>query len=302
MRLNDIQKAALLTIKYFDLFNYPPDHKQIHKYLYGQKTHIRQTNQALFELKKLGLIGKKSNYWFLSGKEQLVDQRLIRVKHSKKLRKKLLYIGWLFKLVPFARSVVISNNLAFNNASKTSDIDLLILTRENRLWTARFFATLIANLTGLRVMSREGDPGQLCLSFFISEDNMNLIGIDRDYQIFRSFWIALLDPLYDNGLFSKFLQANSWAIKNFPNLNKSWQKGERKPLSLLAFLGEKILNLIPGLEKRLYRFQKNKISKPKKESIKKEVVITTSVFKSHFDNHRQEVTKILKKYYKKIYN
>jgi hypothetical protein len=296
MKLDEVQKAALLTIKYFDLFDYPPDNKQVHKYLYRQKTYIKETNQALFELKKLGLIDRNNRYWFLTGRKGLIEKRKKNEEHSKKLIFKLYWLGWLFKLVPFIRTVLISNNLAFNNAGETSDIDLVILTRKNRLWTARFFTALIVNLTGLRVMSKEGDPGQFCLSFFIDESKLNLLPIDKNYQLFRSYWIALLKPFYDHGLFSKFLKANSWATKNFPNLNKSWQKGPQKALSIFAFLAEKILELLPNSEEWFYNFQKNKVKKPKEKQIKKEVIINSSIFKSHFNNHREEATEILEKF------
>jgi hypothetical protein len=303
MNLNKTQQAALMTIKYFDLFDYPPSDRQIQKYLFQKKASIREVDQCLSGLKEKKLVDKTGNYWYLKGREELAKKRKERKKHSQKLRKKLFYFGWLFKFAPFVRSVIITNNLAFDNASRTSDIDLLILTKKNRLWTARFFTTLITNLTGLRVMSKNGDPGKICLSFFLAEDNLNLLPIDKNYQIFRSYWIALLEPLYDHGLFGKFLTKNSWAVSNFPNFNKNWRKGPKKALSICSFLLEKFLNLFKKSEELFYNFQKKKITRPKKGSRlnkESEVVITSSVFKSHFNNHRQEVTKILEKYQVKI--
>lgn len=303
MKLNSIQQAILITIKYFDIFDYPPTCKQIHKYLYQEKSAIKDVAQALTKLEKNGLVGKKNNYWFLKGRKELTQKRIAKEKHSKKLKSRLFYLGWLLKLVPFIRSVVITNNLAFNNAGQSSDIDLLILTKKDRLWTTRFFTTLIINLTGLRVMNKKADPGQICLNFFLDEGNLSLLPIDRDYQIFRSYWIALSKPLYDHGLFGSFLENNSWALANFPNLNKSWLKGPKKALSIFSFLFEKILSIFKKSEDSFYNFQKRRIDQPHpKSKLSDEVIVSSSVFKSHFNNHRQQTTKILERYQLKLKN
>jgi hypothetical protein len=158
---------------------------------------------------------------------------------------------------------------------------------------------MLTNLLGIRVMSHQGDPGQLCLSFYIAEDNLNLKPIDVEYQIFRSFWIALLDPVYDHGLFSHFLEKNRWATSRFPNLVKSWKKGPRKPLSFIAFILEKIFNLIlPRSNQNLFKIQKRALNK--KSNQKEEVIISLRIFKSHFDNNRAQTNKKLTKYAKKI--
>ena len=73
-----------------------------------------------------------------------------------------------FPYVPFVRMVALTGSTALENASPESDIDVLIMSAKDRIWTTRFFITLVAHFTGKR---RYGNKikNRICLNHYIAE-------------------------------------------------------------------------------------------------------------------------------------
>lgn len=297
-RLIRIKDAALLTIKYFDLHDYPLKTREVHRYLFKKRSLLRETEEALKELGREEVLGNKGDHWFLINRPQLVAEREKKEKISIRLRQKLKIFGWLFKITPFIRTVAICNSLSFNNAGQESDIDLLILTRRDRLWTVRFISTGLAAILGLKKKKfQKVDPSKFCLSFYLSEDRLDLKEIGPKNDLFRIFWLGLLDPIYDHGLFSLFLEANHWALKSLPNFRIRATRERKRPLSLIAFLLEKLIEALPfDPESRLYNQQKKRIKKGlPADTPANKVIAEKGIFKSHLGNRRREINQELKK-------
>jgi len=289
-----------LTIKFFDLHNYPLKAREAHRYLFREKALLRETGQALEELAQEKILGQREGFWFLAGRSQLVAERKDKERASRYLRRKLKILGWIFKITPFIRTVAICNNLSFNNATRKSDIDLLILTRKGGLWTARFISTGLVAILGLKKRKfQKVDPGKLCLSFYLSEDYLSLERISSKMGLFLIFWLGLIDPIYDQGLFSRFLEANRWAFRSLPNLRTKSTDKKRRALSLIAFLWEKIIETLPfDLESWLYKWQQKRIlGNLPKNSFSQKLIAKKKIFKSHQNNRPVEITQELKRFY-----
>jgi len=288
-RLESIKKSALFTIKFFGLLNYPLTTREVHKYLFNQESLLKETDWALKELIQQNQLDKEGDYWVLPNQQKLAKQRKLKQKISNRLRKRLKFVGWIFKITPYIRTVAICNNLAFNNAGPDSDIDLFIITRSEGVWISRFISTVLIQLLGLRVKNLDYDPGKICLSFYLADNALRLKRIAQDPDPYLLFWIATLDPIYNQGIFSRFLLANQWALKHFPNLRMAFNTNQRKPLSLLAFLQEKIINALPfNLNQKLYTWQKQWLQRNIKPGIPPGgVIISQKIFKSHFNDRRK---------------
>jgi len=296
-RLEAIKKSALFTIKFFDLLNYPLTTREIHRYLFNQESIIKETDWALKELMQQGELIKLENYWVLPGQNKLVGQRKLKQKISKRLKRKVRLVGWIFRITPYIRTVAICNNLAFNNAGPKSDIDLFVIARPQGVWISRFISTALVQSLGLRVKNLDHDPGKICLSFYIADNDLRLKRIAQDPDPYLLFWIATLDPVYNQGVFSRFLLANQWALKYFPNLRISFNPNQRKPLSLLAFLQEKIIEALPfDLNQRLYNWQKQWLERNMKPGLPPGgVIINRKIFKSHLNDRRRWFSRKLAK-------
>ncbi len=292
-----VKEAILFTVKFFNLLDYPLTIKQIHKYLFNQEAKLRQVEAGVKSLKERGKLNRQGDFWFLPGREKLAKLRKKKERISQRYRRKLKLLGWVFKITPFVRSVAVCNNLAFNNVDGESDIDVFILTRKDKLWISRLISTTLVNLLGQRnIAESKEEPGKLCLSFYLAEDNLKLKDIALDKDPYLLYWLATLEPIYDHGLFSKFLKENSWGLKFFPNLKIKSKQTPKKALSLPAFLLEKLFNLLPqGLLKAIYEKQKKAFKdKIEKEPPEKGVVLKKSIFKTHLSDKRGWFRKKLK--------
>ena len=95
-----------------------------------------------------------------------------------------------------------------NACHKDSDIDLFVITKPNRLWTARIFLTLALSILGQRKTATQ-HAGKFCLSFFISEKNLSLENIALENDIYLSYWIQTLKPILNRRrVFERFLEEN----------------------------------------------------------------------------------------------
>lgn len=56
----------------------------------------------------------------------------------------------LFRSIPFVKHIYLCNSITFNALKPTSDIDILIVCKHNKIRLARFFSVLLFTLFGIR--------------------------------------------------------------------------------------------------------------------------------------------------------
>lgn len=81
--------------------------------------------------------------------------------------KKIAYHHKMYAKLPFVEMIFLSNSITFNALDKNSDIDLFVVTKEGRIWTARFFASLIFFFAGIKRLKNKIFQ-KFCLSFFVA--------------------------------------------------------------------------------------------------------------------------------------
>ena len=145
--------------------------------------------------------------------------------------------------IPGVELIAIVNSLSMYATHPESDIDLFIVTRPGTIWFVRFWATLILWTHG--VWRRDRDiAGNLCLSFFITTEAMDLSHIAIENDIYLYYWIYYMRPIIDkNGTYEKFLLANSWVDgdEEQRKMNKKWQ----------FKVSNSVVSVIPGLSRNL---------------------------------------------------
>ena len=211
-------------------------------------------------------------------------------KIEKKLWKKVDRYGPLLRHIPFLRYVAVCNNLSFSNTEEGSDIDLFIIAKKGRLFTARIFITFLLQLLGVR---RHGNriKSRFCLSFFVDDSHLDLSSIAISNDIYLAFWLKYQTPILDDGVSEDFILENTW-IKNYFKddivfrddklfSNKSWIK------SLLGFLFGGLLG--DFVENFLRKWQINR-SKKKAELLKDQsgIMISKNILKFHNNDRRRE--------------
>ena len=208
------------------------------------------------------------------------------------------WIRWL----PFLRMVAVTNTLSLSMADEDSDIDLLIVGKNGRLWTVRFLVTAIVQLLGRRRHANH-ITNRLCLSFYLTERALDLRrffegGSDLHY----AYWVAMTAVVFEaegSGTAGRFSRENSWITEYFPqhywmdviqlyrSPDSCWSRRVRQALER-ALRGE----IGDWLERLLRRFQKRKIySHPDSRVHQKgsvDVVVNDDVLKFHESDSRRE--------------
>ncbi|MCK4967574.1 MAG: hypothetical protein KAS12_00840 [Candidatus Aenigmarchaeota archaeon] len=231
----NLTKSIFIPLTFFDLFNYPLTLLELWRYLYQPEKNISLSGLEKFleESDYLhGKINKYNGYYCLSGREKILairQQRYsldqLKIKRAKLISKLFIY------LIPSIKMIAVVNDLAYSNAPQSSDIDLLIVTRNKQLFFTRFCCIIILKLLGLRPTKRN-KQNKICLSFFLNERTMNLqsitlpvkgktnfsIGDNEELSdIYLIYWLAQVLPIYGKKTYTSFWQSNQWIKQYLPN-------------------------------------------------------------------------------------
>lgn len=216
-----IAQAILKTLVFFDIFDYPLTLTEIWQYLYAPgagKIPIDAINQELNNPELKSKIGFAQGFYFLTGKENNIDLRKERYLIAEpKLKKAKRFIRYLRHLGGVS-GVAISNTLALHHSRAEADIDLFVITRSGKIWSARFWSILPLYIFGKRPTS-QSTRDKFCLSFWVDEKNLDISPWKLERDIYYIYWLATLMPIYGNGVFDKFWQENKWIYDFLPNFS-----------------------------------------------------------------------------------
>ncbi len=286
------KESILVPIIFFSFFKFPLKLKEVRRYLWRNELKKDEIKQLIDEMPKINQ--KEDNLWYGS----FVPDRLQREQLAKKYWRIVKKRRWIFSNIPFLRQVFVSNTLAYNNVHANSDIDLLIIGKSNRLWTARAFLLVWLNLFGWRVRGVK-KSAQFSPEFFVTKNSLNLspVALTNDYYL--SFWLADLVPIWPDGKKNLIYKYNSW-VKN--NLPIAWRSSREKDLTYLkssyyARTVEKILSGKFGqlIEDKLYKAQLDIINKTKTRiGVNPEVITEKNIIKLHFNDRRKQASDLIK--------
>ncbi len=271
MKLSLKELEILLTLKVFDFFEKPATSFEIWKNLFRlKKTNPEKT--TLFEvifllensenLKKI--VEKKYGFYFLKGKSFLVEKRISRDILFDKKFQKLKKLTKFLRYLPFLEGTFVCGSMAIGNVKKESDFDLILIAKNGRIWTLRFFALLLYEILFARrkglIHSKKTSENKICLSCFLSLDSMKFL---KNY--FRATEFLNLIFIYGKKeIFLKFFEKNNWQ-KNYSYFSQTdfeKEKSFKFKDSFLKKLLEKILKGKFGnfVEKFLKKIQIRRIN------------------------------------------
>jgi len=198
------------SVCYHDIFNYPLTKEEIIKW---------KCNTSINPLRQ-GFVGQasKNGYYFLKNRESLIKQRQDREKISARKLEIAKKAAEILSKIPNIKMVAVTGSLAMMNSSEESDIDLLIITRQNTLWLSRLLVLVIFFLLDIPVR-RSDDSSQkdkLCLNMWLDESD--LVWSKKDRNIYTAHEIAQIVPLVNKDkTYEKFLYQNKWILDFWPN-------------------------------------------------------------------------------------
>jgi len=295
-KLNTIEKSILKTIIYFDLFIFPLTKIELYKNLYSleNKISFQDFLNILENSNQLkNIISEKEGFYFLKNKENIVRERKEKYIISYKkyiLAKRFIKILSLFKSFKFIG--VCSNSLVLDNAKDDSDIDLFIITKENRVWTARLISVLIAKILNLRP-KENNKKNKMCLSFYVDEKKMNMERFS-DNNIYFIYWVSQIIPIYDEGDYSiRFFKENIWikeTLKNIFEFNTGYKRkinNTKKIINIRNILNYFSSDFLENIFKKIQLKTFNKEIK-NKLNINDDVFCDDYIIKLHTKDRREE--------------
>ena len=218
MIIKSLEESILFTLSYFDVFELPLTFFEVWRYLFCFKAELHEIMETLDEMIRNGKIEMKNGFYFLPERSDLVLKRQEKYDISEKFWNKAIKAAKILSYLPFIKSIAVVNSLAFFNCDKKSDIDFLIITERNKIWTARALSSVLMHILGLRRYGKKVAK-RICLSFYISEEKLDLSYIAKNnLGFFVAFWIAQSAPLINKGrAFNRFKDSNMWVSRYLPN-------------------------------------------------------------------------------------
>lgn len=241
-----MEKSILKTLIYANIFAYPLKGYEVYKWLLGKETTLLKVEKKLNELVAKKKIQKSKGYFFLKKYQGLVEKRLRREKFSRNLFIKAIIFAYLLKIIPWIKLVGISGGLALKDASKSDDIDFLIITQENRLYLSRLFVLVLLELLGARRragMSEKDARGKVCINTFLDENFLE----QKNKDLYTAHEILQMRLCWQrHGIYSKYLVDNEWVFKLLPN----WTS-KHKYVKPKVKEGSRIIDILEGLAKKI---------------------------------------------------
>lgn len=303
---NNLSKHILATIAYYDVMDYPMTSFEVWKYLTiisgeGEKSYsLHDVIHELESEKLMRFIKEENGFYMLKDRIALADQRIYRNKISEKKFKRLLGMVSFLRFLPYIKMIGVTGRMAMKNAQEKSDLDLLIIFKQGKMWTGRALVTFCMQILGKRRYGKK-IKDRICLNHFIAEESSISI---RD--IFSTNEYVFLLPIYGFSNFIKFQKINEW-IKNFkPNIFfeiKNLKRIKESSFSRsIKFFLEKLF-IFEFVENNLRKWQKRKIeNNPKTKQAGSMIIYEDSelAFWPNFENQGPRIFASFKERLNKI--
>lgn len=208
-------KAAIINLlAYFAVFRLPLAEAEINQLLPLTTGHLAVRN-AIKELIKSGQIRIIDDFLGLKGVKY--DNRNELAKHQAKLLAKARRWSYCFRLLPFVKSVVVVNSVAMGNVHQQSDIDLLIVTKPNRI-----FLTKGILMYGLKLVRQLETANKKATKFSLGMF-LTTSGIDTNKDMMKQnqphllYWLTMAKPVYGASIWYGLLKRDGYAFRALPN-------------------------------------------------------------------------------------
>jgi len=214
-RSKEIRIAIIKVIAFFDLFDYPLTEFEIWKFL--------KIKASLWELvyiinnSELSRISKKNGFYFLAGRESIVETRMRRNDYTCDKLKRANRVARIFRHIKSIKMIAVGGMFGGFNLKKDGDIDFFILVKKGTIWRTRFLCVMIIKLLNLRPQ-KDNKKDKICLSFFISTDYSDTEKLRLDNDVCFDNWLIGHFPIYNiDYIYEKFISQNKWIKREFPN-------------------------------------------------------------------------------------
>ncbi|MGK2848786.1 MAG: hypothetical protein ACSLEX_01840 [Minisyncoccota bacterium] len=260
-------KNIIATVAYYDVMDMPLTAFEIWKHLMYHQTPSHTDIQAntlaevmtfLWSEQVSDKIHQQYGFYFLVGREHLVEKRIFLEKISVSKLKRMRRLARLLVYVPYVRMLGATGSLAMKHGTRRSDWDMFVVLCSGKIWTGRTILTGFLQSIGKR---RHGKKIQdrACLNYFVTDDNLEIGTKD----LFSSHEYRFFIPLIGFDVFQVFELKNIWMRQYRPNFSLTvlpslWTLQKGKVAIIVRNVLEHVLNRV-HLEHWLATWQEDKI-------------------------------------------
>lgn len=247
-----ITNELIRILLYFDVFSYPLTRREIICYSGLERNKWRVIGRALDYLVKEGMVNFYCGAYYIGNHKSKVLRRFEGNRRAAERMKSARKYSRIISYFPFVRGIFISGSLSKGYAAEKDDIDYFIVTRPGRLWLVRTMLTLFKKIFLFNSYRN------FCINYFVDEDHLFI----KEHNRYTATEIVFLIPVFNHGLYSKFLERNSWVRSYYPNFKQQYDFCHEKNPALKRWF-EKIMgnSFVDILESYFHRASRNYIKK-----------------------------------------
>jgi hypothetical protein len=275
-RRRALADAVLDTLVYADLFDWPLTAGEIHRLLpiaaTAREVHLVLTDDAIIP----GVVRAGASY-ALAGRRALFERRARCAATSARLWPHARRLGRCVARLPWVRLVAVTGSLAVDAADDRADVDLFIVTADDRLWLTRALTIAVGRTAPAGVKS--------CPNYLVTTTALSLPERDR----YTAHELAQLVPLHGAATYRELLACNAWYREHLPN-HEPTAPVAAAPGARMQRAAERIL--ANGAVDRVERWERErKVARLRgtPAADRGEVRFDATVCKGHFDGHRDRV-------------
>lgn len=271
------------TLAYADVFDYPLRAPEVYRYLTSTKATPEEVTRALSDE---SLFSQSGEFFTLRGRDEIVATRRRREEIAVRLWPKAVRYGRIIAQLPFVRMVAITGSLAMNNTDEGKDVDFMIVTAPNHLWTCRALALLIARVARLEGLS-------LCPNYLVTTNALEL----QERSLYVAHELAQMVPLSGMEIYNEICRLNTWMYDYLPNASGvpelTYVVGQAKGRWVLQKGLEFIFGVPFGawLEKWEMSRKIGRLAREQEKSV--ESYFSADVCKGHIDKHGENIVTAL---------
>ncbi|HEX6035211.1 MAG TPA: hypothetical protein VFY83_12280, partial [Anaerolineales bacterium] len=190
--------------------------------------------------------------------------------------------GRIIARLPYVRMVAVTGSLAMNNADEGKDVDYMIVTAPNHLWTCRAFTLLLARIAKLEGIS-------LCPNYLVTTNALEF----KEESLYVAHEVAQMIPISGLEIYREIRRLNSWMEEYLPHALEAPELPQAlkqvEGSSVIQKSLESILSLPWGtwLEKWEMNRKIKKLFFAQSSSL--ESYFTADVCKGHIDRHAENI-------------
>lgn len=303
-RLKPLERSIVAAVAFHDAMDFPLTLDEVRRWLYAESdaertaaasATVEDIQRALAAPPLRVRLTRAGEFVTLAGRQGIVIQRHDRRAANERKRQRAAAAARIVRWLPFVRGVFLVNTAAIGNARPESDIDVLIVVRDGRLWIARLLATAVLQLLRRRHHGRSVRD-RICLSFFLTESALDVGGFRLPGgDPYLAFWTTRVVPVLDlDGVTAKFRVANRWVNACLPNgfldqpplvTDDRWARVKRRwwEWVMAGWFGHWLERVVRRPQEALIR----RNATAERPTSQTDVVVSESVMKLHLTDRRE---------------